>query len=173
MNKDKVEAEKTISNGAITFFIIVTSIVMTLVSYSRYVKKYLNVNEKINNQIFGLIDKMYVSSGKEKEILLVFTVISGLIMILLGFVVYKVIFKITENRISDFEIFIAISVAYVLSFFVSAFLLGRINNVVVMLISNIVEMAIVFGLLSGKMKSKQFLCIVLRCIVMATNFLLI
>ena len=151
-------------------FIAVALILSSYGCFLSYLYKYLAISEETRSKIYQLLSDMSIYQDKYLRIIFIIGCITMTIMWFLGFVMYKFIFKITKvKNVLESELLIALGSAYTISFLLASLLVGRIGFSTIIVITNIIESAVVFFGISEKINKKMCWCILCRTIVLGLN----
>lgn len=150
---------------------IVFSIVMGyLVAFYMYFNRYLEKNTEVNKQIKGLLSDMSIVPEKETAFLLLLAGVCSLVIYIVAVVIYKFIFRIAKVEVPEKKMLFAVALAYMFDFFACYFALGYFTNMLlIVLMGNILEIAIVFILSFEKVQISMFKAVVIRTLLLAGN----
>lgn len=134
-----------------------------------YVRNYLKADDVVRTRIESLLDDMSVLPDKRTMYMFIMSSIGMLLLWVVGFIMYKIIFKIAKVTVTDVELLIAIGTAYTLSFLIGCFMVGKIELVFVVILTNLIEMCAVYIGLFDKIRKKVNLCVFVRSILLVLN----
>lgn len=150
-------------------FIGLSVFIGTVVTFVLYLNRRLIISEELNNKIIMLMEEISVESDKQWLFLVVLSIIYCLIFFILGFVVYKIIFKLSGIKVPDGRLILTIGTAYMISYLVGYFVAGSINDILLTLLTNLVEVCIVFAVLFDYIQKKLLRCGLLRGLLLLGN----
>lgn len=148
------------------FFI---TLVAGCVAYIMYMMRYMQVKTNVYQQIIELLNKSDIIEQKMQIVMYIMYAIVYILTLIVGFVIYKVIFRVTDCRISDIKLMVAIGTAYAVCFLISYFVISSFMYSSVIVISNIVENVIVLFMCYDDIRKKIVPIIFIKIIIVLLN----
>lgn len=159
---------KEISNKSSSLSIeFLISFAVMCVSYFLYMTSYMDYNTEIMKQITSLLNDMNMDSSM--KILYVLYAVCMLILFFVGFVIYKVLFKLISCKVEEKKLLLSIMSAYAVSFIVGWLLIGNIPFIITTIICSVIEMFIVFAMNYDDIKKKIVPAFIIRSILIIIN----
>lgn len=124
---------------------------------------------ELRSQITALLGEMYVSEDKHTEAMFIIGCVYMAVLWIVGFIIYKLVFKIAGAKVKETELLIALGSGYILSFLAGYYLTGKVGEVWLTLLVNAIEMGVVYIGLFDKIKERIGVCILVRSIIMILN----
>ncbi len=165
----KQQKEKTLETFLSYILVSISLIVGSFGCFWLYIRNYLKADVLIYKGIEELMDEMSVVPDKRSLYLFIVSSIVMLILWVIGFIMYKIIFKLAKLTVKDVELLIAIGTAYTLSFLVGSYIVGKIQLIPVISVTNLIEICVIYIGLFDKIKNKLSTCILIRGVILALN----
>lgn len=153
-----------------TYWIIAVSCFFSsIAAFSLYLQKYMNSKIEVRNQIESMLQEIGVIEENYAVAMGVVLVVGTLLFLCLEFVTYKIMFQCTKVHTEDLRLLSAIGCGLTLAFLAAYILTGRVSDILVTFLSNMIEIVVIFGCLYGQMKRKIFLCMGIRGVLLLVN----
>lgn len=162
--------DRVISNKESVLLEFLFSFVLMCVSYYLYMTRYINYNNELKKQITTLLTDINIDSSV--EVMYILYAICMLILLFVGFVIYKIIFKIISCKIGEMRLILSIMTAYAVSFIIGYVLVTNISFILTTLICNAIEMFIVFAMNYDVIKQKIVPAFIIRSILIIINIMM-
>ena len=97
--------------------------------------------------------------------------VSLLLLIIIGFIIYKIIFKVCKCKIEEKKLLISVLTGEAFSFLIGYFIMGIIPMLLVTIICNVAEAFMVFLMNSKDIKGKLLKPVIVRGVLIIVNVL--
>lgn len=122
---------------------ITISFAATCFTFFLYFRKFLKENKQVSNQINQLTKDLNIVDGRAPFFLYIVYFICLVFFLMLGFLIYKIIFKIVKVKINDVKLLLAVETAYAVTFLIGYIAIGHMPYIITILLCNLIEMAMV------------------------------
>ncbi|MCF0130281.1 MAG: hypothetical protein HUJ71_01075 [Pseudobutyrivibrio sp.] len=139
--------------------------------YFLFFGKTINADANKYNMIISALD-----SALFKNVTLFIYIIAFftlLIIMVVGFVIYKIIFSVLDCRIDDRKLLMTMMLANAASYLIGYLLIGIIPNIGYTLISNVLEIIIVFGVNYKEIKERLVPALAIKGGILIVSLLII
>ena len=151
--------------------IILSIFVGSMVAIGLYLERYLNC---YTEQMQQITDGLRAAAGFENRqgiFLGILLLLCTLIFWIAGFIEYKIVFLCARVKVNGLCLLIALGAGLTLSYLVSYFLIGKVSIVPVTLLSNLVEITVIFASLWDEIKERMRTCMIVRGIFLVISIL--
>lgn len=163
------QSQRGIEKYLVYITVGISMLVGSFGAFFMYINKNIKSKSELRSQINELLSEMYISEDKHMVAMVIICCMYMTLLWILGFIIYKIVFKIAGVKVKDTELLIALGSGYILSFLTGYYLTGRVNDILLTLIVNTIEMSVVYIGLFDKIKEKIGICILIRGIVLVLN----
>lgn len=165
---------KRSNEGKLEAYVINLTIALSLIigsvgSFWMYTNKYIKSNKEVLDEINRLLSDIHVVQDKLSLVLFLVSTLGVLTLWVIGFVLYKVIFKVAKVNVNDIELLIALGSGYIISFLFGYFFVEQIHPTILTMGLNIIEMLVVLYGLFDKIKTGIVRCTLIRTVILIIN----
>ena len=136
-----------------------------------YVTDYLNHNFELQSSIQELITEADIVSSRSAALLYIIYAVIALVLLIVGFIIYKIICKLCGCKIPDSKLLLSVGIGYSVSFLTGSFLLDLAPFLAVLLIGNALEILLVICLCFSELQKKVIPFALMRAVLVVLNLL--
>ena len=152
--------------------IILSFVIGSMVAFGFYLERYLNYNTELMQQIKNLLKDAGVLENRYIVFFGILLVLCTLVFWVLEFILYKIVFRCAKVKVEDVHMLMGIGAGMILSFLTGYVLVGHLHIVLLTLISNLVEILVIFFSLYDKIRGRIKMCGVVRGAFLVINLLI-
>lgn len=152
--------------------IILSLVIGSVVAFGLYLERYLNNNTQLMQQIKDLLKETGVLENRYVAFFDILLVLCVLVFWVLEFILYKIVFLCAKVKVEDLHLLMGIGAGLILSILTSYALVGHIHIVLLTLISNFVEIVVIFFSLYDRIKGRIRMCAAVRAVFLVANLLI-
>lgn len=151
--------------------IILSIFVGSMVALGLCLERYLNCHPERMQQITDGLREAAVFENRQGIFPGIILLICTFIFWIVGVIAYKIVFLCARVKVNEHHLLIALGAGLTLSCLVSYLLIGKVSVVLVMLLSNFVEIAVIFASLFDEIRERMKACIIVRGILLIISIL--
>lgn len=163
--------EEVMKNKLFYMGIILSIFVGSMAALGLYLERYLNCHPERMQQITDGLREAAVFENRQGIFLGIILLICTFIFWIVGFIAYKIVFLCARVKVNERRLLIALGAGLTLSYLVSYLLIGKVSVVLVTLLSNFVEITVIFAGLLDEIKERVRTCIIVRGIFLVISIL--
>ncbi|MCI5996392.1 MAG: hypothetical protein MRZ45_10700 [Blautia sp.] len=138
-----------------------------------FLERYFQVETETKSMILTRIAE---SGAKQEELLTLLVLPAAAVMVffwITGILIYKLIFFIARVSVTDISLRLALGSGYIVAFLLGTLLIERVPFLIVVVVTNLVEAAIIYFALYDQIREKIGVCLPFSCILLLVNVIFI
>ena len=148
---------------------IAISFVAACFTFFLYLSKYLSKNEQILNRIYERSGQLNIVAGRSGYFLYILYFVGLIFFLMLGFFIYKIIFKLVKVNINNAKLLLTVETAYAVTFLIGYIAIGFIPFVAIIILCNLIEMSMVVYMCMDEVRPQLFKVILCRSILIVLS----